>query len=67
MSAHVAFDARRRQTNDTRDAYCIIDPNSPLKVIYLPRSQVDSMVRAGRDGYWTFTVPEWLAEQHDLA
>ena len=61
----VTFETIRRQALDTDAAYCVCHPDNPLKVLHLPKSETD-IKPAKKLGRCTVTVPEWLAEEHDI-
>lgn len=62
---NITFDTIRRQANDTPESYCVCHPDNRLKVIHLPKSETE-IRRADQPGWWTVTVPQWLADGHDL-
>lgn len=61
----VTFETIRRQSNDTPEAYCVCHPDNRLKVIHLPRSETD-ISKTSQPGWWSVTIPHWLAEEHDI-
>lgn len=61
----VTFNAIRRSSLDTPDAYCICHPDNSLKVIHLPKSET-SIQKTKVPAWWSVTIPVWLAEKHDL-
>lgn len=52
---------------ETPEAICISHPNKPLKTLFLPKSEIRDMDEDGlKKGYADITIPDWLAEKHDL-
>lgn len=62
----VIFDTIRRQANDTPTSYCVCHPENRMKVIHLPKSETDIRKIDHHPGWWEVTIPQWLADEHDI-
>lgn len=63
----VLFQARVLTSRETPEAIQISHPKKPLKVLFLPKSEVrDISPVAGKRGFYDIEIPDWLAEKHDL-
>lgn len=58
---------RARPSLETAEAVGIIHPRYPLKVLFLPKSEIRATSPVeGKPGFVDITIPEWLAEKHAL-
>lgn len=51
----------------TKEAVMIRNPKIPLKMVWLPKSEIVSRSAVkNRPGYYLFEIPEWLASEKSL-
>ncbi|MEL4071719.1 hypothetical protein WKW50_16360 [Ochrobactrum sp. GPK 3] len=63
----VLIQARVLKSRETAEAIQISHPKKPLKVLFLPKSELRDMSPAkDRKGFFDIEIPDWLAEKHDL-
>ncbi|MEE9923752.1 MAG: hypothetical protein PBV01_10370 [Brucella anthropi] len=63
----VLFQARVLKGRETPEAIQISHPKKPLKVLFLPKSEIrDISPIEGKKGFFDIEIPDWLAEKHDL-
>ena len=49
-----------------RGALLVSQSNDKDEAVWIPKSQIDGVLKTGKAGVWTLTLPEWLVAQHDF-
>ena len=63
----VLFQARVLKSRETPEAIQISHPKKPLKVLFLPKSEIRDITPVpNKRGFFDIEIPDWLAEKHDL-
>lgn len=65
--ANITLELKVLPSRETDQAIYVNHPKNTLKFFYLPKSEISKNVASPKGKLWCdVTMPEWLAEEHNL-